>query len=120
MGIHYNKAALLLSAKRRKIPLGRVPMLGRQHLSLSPETITSIEQQFDADLQAFAANDGEKMYAEPFLEYLGATSITSMDFSDYEDSSLCHDLNQPIPDKWKGNYDFVIDGGTLEHVLPFR
>jgi hypothetical protein len=32
---------------------------------------------------------------------------------------LCHDLNKPIPDEWKGQYDLVIDGGTLEHVFNF-
>lgn len=119
MAIDYNGAALLLSAKRRKLPLGRVLTLGRQHLALSDDMIASLEQQFSVDLQAFAKAEGEECFAEPFLEYLGATAITSMDFSDYEDSSLCHDLNEPIRDEWKGKYDFVIDGGTLEHVFNF-
>lgn len=119
MAIDYIGAALLLSAWRRDIPLGRVLTLGRQHLSLSVEMITSLERQFSVNLQEFVGTEGEERFAEPFLDFLGATAVDSIDFSDYEGSSLCHDLNQPIPPEWKGKYDFVIDGGTLEHVFNF-
>jgi len=119
MAIDYNSAAYLLSAKSRGIPFGRVLMLGRQHLSLSPEMIASLEQQFNTDLQAFVRGEGEERFAEGFFEFLGADEITAMDFSDYEQSSLVHDLNEPIPDEWKGKYDMVVDGGTLEHVFNF-
>ena len=54
-----------------------------------------------------------------FLEFLGAEEVSSMDFSDYEQSELVHDLNEPIPSEWRGRYDFVLDGGTLEHVFNF-
>jgi SAM-dependent methyltransferase len=119
MAIDYIEAAFLLSAKRRNIPLGRVLMLGRQHLCLSADKIANLERQFEVDLQSFVTKEGEEQFAEPFLDYLGASTVSSMDISDYEESTLCHDLNKPIPDKWKGHYDCVIDGGTLEHVFNF-
>ena len=119
MAIDYTAASLLLSLQRRKIPLGRVLTLGRQHLSLSKEMIASLERQFAVDLRQFVREDGEERFAEPFLESLGAAEVTSLDYSDYEASSLCHDLNEPIPDDWKGRYDLVLDGGTLEHVFNF-
>lgn len=119
MAIDYTGSAFLLSARRRGIPLGRVLTLGRQHLSLTGDMIAALERQFEVDLGEFSGCEGEERFAEPFLEFLGATSVTSMDFSDYEESSLCHDLNRPIPEEWKGGYDSVIDGGTLEHVFDF-
>lgn len=119
MAIDYLGAAFLLSVRRRKIPLGRVLTLGRQHLVLSEEMISSLESQFAVDLRQFVKRAGEEVFAEPFLEYVGAEEVTSLDFCDYEGSSLSHDLNEPVPDSWKGRYDFVIDGGTLEHVFNF-
>ena len=56
---------------------------------------------------------------ETLFQSLGASSVDSMDNSDFEGARLVHDLNQPIPADWKGRYDAVIDGGTLEHVFNF-
>src|SRR5438477_418150 len=30
-----------------------------------------------------------------------------------------HDMNEPIPDKFKETYTAVLDGGSLEHVFNF-
>jgi len=30
---------------------------------------------------------------------------------------IIHDLNRPIPDTLSGTFDFIYDGGTLEHVF---
>jgi hypothetical protein len=35
-------------------------------------------------------------------EFLGSTSITSIDYSDYEGATITHDLNRPIPDQLRG------------------
>jgi hypothetical protein len=50
---------------------------------------------------------------------LGATEVESLDASNYEGATHVHDLNQPLPDHLKQQYDFVDDGGTLEHVFNF-
>lgn len=58
-------------------------------------------------------------YSEPLFEILGASTTDSMDFSDYEKATIVHDLNQPVPDKYKGKYSAIVDGGTIEHVFNF-
>jgi 2-polyprenyl-3-methyl-5-hydroxy-6-metoxy-1,4-benzoquinol methylase len=45
--------------------------------------------------------------------------VSSIDASDYENATYVHDLNVPIPDHLKGQFDLVDDGGTLEHVFNF-
>lgn len=55
-------------------------------------------------------------YCEDMLiKYFGATSVDSIDYSNYEGASLTYDLNEPLPDL--GQYDTIIDCGTLEHVF---
>ena len=50
----------------------------------------------------------EKGYAEPFLDLLGAKTVTSFDASDYEGASVVHDLNQLIPDEHKNRFSVVL------------
>jgi SAM-dependent methyltransferase len=59
----------------------------------------------------------ETNYAEPMLEKLGFGAVKSMDFSDYEGAEILHDMNQPLPQALHNRFDFVLDGGTLEHVF---
>ena len=108
---------MLLSAKRRGIRIGRVLTLGRLHLELSAAGAARLSRDFDVPLGKFIVGDVDSRYCEDFLNFVGAESVTSLDFSDYQGSSLCHDMNQPIPDAWKASYDLVIDGGTIEHVF---
>lgn len=58
-------------------------------------------------------------YGESFLRRLGALRADSMDISDYENSNVVHDLNEPLPAELSQRYGLVIDGGTLEHVFDY-
>jgi hypothetical protein len=56
-------------------------------------------------------------YSEPFFRRLGATSVDSLDASDFEGATLIADLNQPLPQALRRRFSVVFDGGTLEHVF---
>jgi SAM-dependent methyltransferase len=58
-------------------------------------------------------------FAEPFLQMLGARAVTSFDAANFENPSVVHDFNNPIPDEFKNKFSVVLDGGTLEHVFNF-
>jgi hypothetical protein len=117
MAIDYSAAGMLIAARNKGVRLGRVLTLGRLHLSLTDVGASRLSRDFDIPIQKFAAGDADSRYSEDFLNFLGAESITSLDFSDYQGSSICHDMNRPIPDEWKASYDTVIDGGTIEHIF---
>ena len=92
------------------LPLGDVATLGRQEAhGLSPEAVASL----------LGSPMAVGSFAEPILERLGATSVTSIDASDYEGATMVVDLNEPIDDGLRQRFDTVIDGGTLEHVFNF-
>lgn len=44
-------------------------------------------------------------------------SLDSIDRSDYENATILHDLNQPIPEELKEKFDYLIDGGVLDHLI---
>ena len=56
-------------------------------------------------------------YAEGPLEKLGFGRVETMDFSDYEGAQHLADLSKPLAKKFHNRFDFIFDGGTLEHVF---
>lgn len=51
-----------------------------------------------------------------FIDVLGAEVCHSLDVSDYQKSEIICNLNIPIPNELIGQYDVIIDAGTLEHL----
>src|SRR6266446_4371577 len=82
----------LEACARRGVDFTRTVMFGRQEL---------------ADLT----------YSEPFFRRLGATSVDSIDASDFEGATIIADLNRPLPQQVRRRFSVVFDGGTLEHVF---
>ncbi|HTB63643.1 MAG TPA: hypothetical protein VK737_08640 [Opitutales bacterium] len=46
--------------------------------------------------------------------------VQGLDVSDFEGAEYVHDLNLPVPAAWHGQFDFIFDGGTVEHVFSIK
>lgn len=68
------------------------------------------------------ANLADCGYLHPstLFRMLAIDDYAALDASPSEGAALIHNLNQPIPDEWRGRYGFVLDGGTLEHLFDVR
>jgi hypothetical protein len=93
--------------------------LGRLNLYATKKDIESCIEFFGNNAKAVTDVEFADEYCEPLLEILGAQQVDSIDYSDYENPTLVHDLNKPIPDHLKNKYSAVIDGGTIEHIFNF-
>lgn len=94
-------------------------MLGRQGFHFQPKYRKYYRAALgaaDAELSVpqLRTEDG---YSETALSKLGFGDVEAMDFSDFEGAQHIHDLNAPVPDTLKNQFDFILDGGTLEHVF---
>lgn len=91
-------------------------MLGRQHLFPDAKCLQRIFdiQKINLEASKFLA---ENLYGEKFFSLLGAQEIDSIDYSDYEEATIVHDMNLPIPGELRERFSVVYDGGTLEHVF---
>jgi len=120
MGIDINGSALLLGCKKRGVQFTETLTIGRQSLHVSPSILQSIFNDFgmpEANAeQILAERNG---FAEPFFHFLGAAKVDTLDISSYEQASILHDMNEPVPDAYKFRYTAVVDGGSLEHVFNF-
>ncbi|WP_054536215.1 class I SAM-dependent methyltransferase [Herpetosiphon geysericola] len=124
MGFETNTIRFLLEARSTGVQFKQSLTLGRQGMHLGVYDLQQVFAEVGETLPPIVAQtltrdavDGEPLFAEPLLHYLGASSADSIDFSDYESATILHDLNQPIPTELHGRFSCVIDGGTLEHIF---
>lgn len=108
MGIDAHGLNCLRYAKRFG-GLGETVTAGRQSLPLSADVLAAKAGFRDPGPER--SPFGERLMIDAF----GASSVESIDASDYEQATYIHDLNLPLPAGMK-TYDTVIDFGTIEHV----
>ena len=106
MGISFH-GMWFLKAAASVSPLGEVLTFGRQNLNVSSVTLRR-ELGVTAPLNDY-------MYGESFILHLGATAVSSLDYSDFEGATFTADLNGKID--LGRQFDTVVDFGTSEHVF---
>lgn len=123
MGFDHDVIKFLVVARSRGASFEKTATLGRHTIfSVTPRSLSRCLSDLGMPTPEATAREllerGEG-WSEPLLQYLGASEICSIDGSSYENATLVHDLNQPIPDSLKNRFTVVIDSGTLEHVFNF-
>lgn len=94
-------------------------MLGRQAYAVQPRfgrVYAKSLRDAGVDLLAdqMVQEDG---YSETLFRSLGLGEIEAMDMSAFEGAQHVHDLNVPVSEEYHEAFDFIFDGGTLEHVF---
>ncbi|RYD41632.1 MAG: class I SAM-dependent methyltransferase [Verrucomicrobiaceae bacterium] len=122
MGLDSNACRLLLHAKRQGANFDRTLTLGRLNLGLTRAMMAKVLDEFgfyrdEAQIERIYTDS--KGFVETFLTEIGADGAESLDATTYEGATHVHDLNTELPASFNGQYDAVIDGGTLEHVFNF-
>jgi hypothetical protein len=115
MGVDVRAAKFLRAARKEGVCFDKTLTLGRQWLMFSGSERREIFSSLKAPVPEWAP----VLYADSFFAALGVKDLQSMDVSTYEGAQIVHDLNQPIPETLKAQFDVVFDGGTTEHVFNY-
>ncbi len=113
---------------------GKVLTLGRQTIALSYEQAIDLlrKEEFEPSsdiLRTIVVDQDQRTRVgkgtgfitdDRFFGLLGITELQTMDVTEYEGCDIVHNLNQPIPESLFGQYDFIIDGGTFDHLFDLR
>ena len=102
MGVKKQEFQFLQMFYEMNGPFGNVLTLGKQQIYYKPQ-----------DPQ----NLGSKFLDSYCIDKFGATSVTSIDYSNYEGANIIHDLQNNLPLEHEGKFDLVIDFGTTEHIF---
>lgn len=91
------------------------PMLGLGSLTIqeSPEAIASFAAKHGYDRLAERGSVGN-LFADRF----GVERYEDCDINDLADHHI--DLNEPLAEKFRGAYNTIFNGGTVEHVFDLR
>lgn len=121
MGIEYYTARFLLEARKNGVSFWSCLTIGRQNFFVSDWRLRELGKKYSFDSEQVRKEITEcRGYIEPFLRIaLGAEEITSIDASAYENATVVHDLNNPIPSNLENKFDAVIEAGSLEHIFNF-
>lgn len=93
-------------------------MLGYQHMYITYAQLFRIADRLDITLcDDFNFCQTIDVDAKDFFRLLGFNNIHVMDISDYEGADIVCDLNNPVDASLHNQFDYIIDGGTLEHVF---
>ncbi len=118
MGILFSHVALLAQARQAGVCFDRTLTIGHQQSYLSQSQIQRLATRYGPQIDVEALSR-EKYVDELFKSLLNATVVQSLDYSDFEESELIHDMNEPIDSTLHEKFDVVIDGGSLEHIFNF-
>lgn len=121
MGLTATDIDLLLDLRRRKPTIASIATIGSLSLYLHPRQLRRLRRVIP-DSRALAAYRWGDTADVILRDITGASVVSSIDMSDYQQASIVHDMNCPLwdsrPDLAR-QFDLVIDGGTLEHVFNF-
>jgi hypothetical protein len=117
MGFGPNDLHFLLSSERLGFTGNAICTLGRLNLFGKQAQFTHLLKEYGKP-QFLLPKHRALYFAEDVLCPLGF-KVDSIDASDYEGANIIHDLNRPVPEFMRSQYDLVYDGGTLEHIYNF-
>lgn len=122
MGLTWDGLRFLCHAKREGVAFDRTVTIGRQNHFILPAKTRQIllDYGITPPPDHHDAIPDPCPYAEPVFQYLGATTVESIDASGYEQATRVFDLNEPIPPELHGAYDVVFDGVTIEHIFNIK
>ena len=113
---------------------GKILTLGRQTVGMTYEQYIELLHQEgffpDDELleEITISRDQKTRYGkgsvyisdDVFFNILGIKEFHVMDVSEYEKADIMHDLNMVVPDSLIDQFDFIIDGGTFDHLVDIR
>lgn len=114
MGIDLVVLEALFLSQASIVERQKMITLGRQGVHIPKHVIDHISKKYN---WVFGENVMTTRFCEEMFHQFGFATIESIDASSYEQATIVHDMNFPLPTSLKDQFDFVFDGGTIEHIF---
>src|ERR1700682_5612638 len=104
MGLISTHAAFLVDAKRNGASFDEILTIGRQTLYVTESQCQELAKRCGRDVDAPVIT--RELYAEQFFKtFLDAKSVLSLDYSDYEQCNIVHDMNEAVDPSLHEKFD---------------
>jgi SAM-dependent methyltransferase len=116
MGLGRAATALLLEEAAARPFVGKIATLGRQTIGATPQEISAQFKRFGVLPRAPIGHTQPDDQA--LFRMMGFAAVESLDYSDFEGATHVVDLNSDnLSPSLIGQFDVVLDSGTIEHVF---
>ena len=113
MGFNKIMTKYFFANKEKHKYFGHVLTLGKQDIGVDRDDLTEIIGK-DTGMRTQVVSD------EQYLRLLGFNRVDSLEYSTMDGATIAHDLNEPLPSEMHSRFDWIIDGGTLEHCFNVK
>jgi hypothetical protein len=111
---------------------GKVLLIGRQNTDISPQAWLNLLQLYNLKPRVPLVlekrgslehktiglpDDADRIADVTVFQSLADCEVLALDISDYEGAEVVHDLNLPLPRKYRGKFDFIFDGSSLDNIF---
>jgi hypothetical protein len=118
MGILLNAAYLMMVEGKRQPFMGKVLQLGRQSVLFPYSSLQRLADHAQFQLTDIGLiTDDQNLTDIQFFTSLGFTEVKSLEYGTSENADYVWDMNDIVPPTWKESFDFIYDGGTIEHIF---
>jgi len=114
MGIDFTGCEAIFKSLKYVKNYDYLLMLGRQEIHINCETFNLFLEKNNL---VHLKNKYFYGYSDKFFLDLGFNHVESIDYSNYENASILHNMNKPIPITHYNKYDYILDAGTTEHIF---
>ncbi len=92
-------------------------MLGRQVIHMNMQAYRNIIEIYGMDTEYLSLLNGNFMDSYSFFKKLGFEEVHAIDITNLEGADIIFDLNSILPEECYERFDYIINGGTLEHIF---
>ena len=123
MGLFKDEIVELFKFFNRNGTVGKsLVMIGKQDIYISKKVLMKIVDSMDItgfnnEVKEKIINGEDKIDSYDLFYMIGFKEVHAIDVSDFEGADIILDLNETLPMDYVDRFDYVLNGGTLEHIF---
>lgn len=120
MGIDIWNLRFLCKAWQQGGDFGDLLQIDRQDIHIGPSAYAEADRLFgEAQVPGNSASliAGRRWADDGLYQAFGASSVQCIEPTGYNGAGIVHDLNDPTPPSLHQRFDFIFDGGALDHIF---
>jgi hypothetical protein len=132
MGLSCASVEMIIQEHLYRPITGKVLLIGRQNTDITPQAMINLLKLYDLSPRVplvlekrgtldhktiTLSDDAERIADVSVFHSLSNCQVMALDISPYEGAEVIHDMNLPLPRKYRGQFDFIFDGSSLDNIF---
>jgi SAM-dependent methyltransferase len=132
MGLSCGAVEIIIQEHLYRPLEGKVLLIGRQNTDIPPKAMINLLKLYglsprvplviekpgslEHDVRTLK-RETQRIADISVFHALADCQVMALDVSDYEGAEVIHDMNTPVPDSLKDQFDFIFDGSCMDNIF---